>query len=374
MSLGLRRAVRPSLLLLPSALALSMSTSVPPLSSGKTSFVPGGLAVTEHTLTLPLDHRTPEGATVQVFVREVVKASKLGEAATLPCLLYLQGGPGFPSPRVSSPASGWQKGALDKYRVLLLDQRGTGRSTAATAECITAQGGPEAQAAYLSHFRADSIVADCEAVRKALAGGKKLTLLGQSYGGFCILSYLSAHPEAIERALFTCGLAPVGESPDAVYQATFKRMQTRCERFYRRYPQDVELVRSIVRSLEPAAGGAPVALPRGGTLTARRLLQLGLLLGSGSGFESLHDLLELARGDCDGDVALSQNFLLAVEHAQEQFETNPIYWLLHEPIYCDGAGVASEWAAERVQATLPHFEHTRRLEAGADPVLLTGEM
>ena len=126
MSLGRlcsRSALRPfRLLLLPSALALSMSTSVFPLKSAQTTHVPGGLAVTEHTLTLPLDHSAPSGDTLEVFVREVVKASLLEEASKLPCLLYLQGGPGFPSPRLTSPPSGWQKAALDKYRILLLDQ------------------------------------------------------------------------------------------------------------------------------------------------------------------------------------------------------------------------------------------------------------
>lgn len=50
-------------------------------------------------------------------------------------------------------------------------------------------------------------------------------MLGQSYGGFCILSYLSLFPDSIERALFTCGLAPVGVAVDDVYRATFKRME-----------------------------------------------------------------------------------------------------------------------------------------------------
>jgi hypothetical protein len=76
-----------------------------------------------------------------------------------------------------------------------------------------------------------------------------------------------------------------------VYQATFKRMAERNRRFYERYPSDIELVRSIVSSLHEEA--AP--LPRGGTLTPRRFLQLGLLLGSASGFESLHNLLEVCR-------------------------------------------------------------------------------
>ena len=111
--------------------------------------------------------------------------------------------------------------------MLLLDQRGTGRSSPVTAQSLATLGSPEAQAEYLAHFRADSIVRDCEAVRHSLCGGKKLTLLGQSFGGFCILTYLSLFPHAIERALFTFGLAPVGRSAAEVYSATYLRMQAR---------------------------------------------------------------------------------------------------------------------------------------------------
>eukprot|EP00312_Isochrysidales_sp_CCMP1244_P023739 CAMPEP_0202780964 /NCGR_PEP_ID=MMETSP1388-20130828/59728_1 /ASSEMBLY_ACC=CAM_ASM_000864 /TAXON_ID=37098 /ORGANISM="Isochrysis sp, Strain CCMP1244" /LENGTH=312 /DNA_ID=CAMNT_0049450359 /DNA_START=18 /DNA_END=952 /DNA_ORIENTATION=+ len=300
--------------------------------------LPGDVKVTEHFLSVPLDHSKPDGGSLSLFVRELVAASKAAD--DLPCLLYLQGGPGFPSKRPAFPASGWDKSALATHRVLLLDQRGTGRSTPVTAKQLLAlPGGPQAQAGYLEHFRADSIVRDCEVVREALCGGKKLSLLGQSFGGFCILTYLSLFPDAIERALFTFGLAPVGRTADEVYAATYKRMEERNRRFYQRYPQDVELVRSLVAGLH----AAPAPLPRGGTLTARRFLQLGLLLGSASGFEALHDLLELARppsadGLPDATSSLPDLFLLEVEAAQQHFETNPIYWLLHEAIYCDGGG------------------------------------
>ena len=265
-------------------------------------------------------------------------------------------------------------------------------------------------------------------VRHGLCGGKKLTLLGQSFGGFCILTYLSLFPAAIERALFTFGLAPVGRSATEVYGATYLRMQERNRRFYERYPQDVELVREIVASLHEAplampltlpllpcpsyhapltmpitTNQAPLAMPRGGTLTPRRFLMLGLLLGSANGFESLHDLLEMARempqlqptggGDGGGGGAggggagagggrqLPDNFLLAVEQAQQHFETNPLYWLLHESIYCDAnakdpaARGPSGWAAEKVQASLgDEWQYASNLEAGAPPVQLTGEM
>ena len=352
-----------------------------PLGSTEARSLPGGVTTREHRLSVPLNYASPADAKIDLFVREVVKTDKKNDQ--LPYLLFLQGGPGFPSPRVGSPPSGWMRAAIDKYRVLLLDQRGTGQSSPASCQVLRAMDSPASQAAYLACFRADSIVRDCEAVRAKLARGSKLSLLGQSFGGFVILSYLSLYPDAIERALFTFGLAPVGVDIDEVYAATFKRMEMRNARYYRRYPEDVELIRSLVRRLDEA----PEPLPRGGTLTARRFLQLGLLLGSASGFESLHDLLELARVPTSPPAprasrasepptpGLPENFLLAVENAQAGFETNPLYWLLHESIYCDGPGKASRWSAERVQASLgAAWDHTTRLAVGDAPVQLTGEM
>lgn len=34
-------------------------------------------------------------------------------------------------------------------------------------------------------------VRDCEAIRKTLLGNEKWTVVGQSYGGFCAVTYLS---------------------------------------------------------------------------------------------------------------------------------------------------------------------------------------
>lgn len=49
------------------------------------------------------------------------------------------------------------------------------------------------------HRRADSIVRDAEIVRKALVPrdnhGGRWSLLGQSFGGFCCMTYLSIAPE-----------------------------------------------------------------------------------------------------------------------------------------------------------------------------------
>ncbi|KAL1523638.1 hypothetical protein AB1Y20_018574 [Prymnesium parvum] len=211
--------------------------------------LPGNLLVREHVIQVPVCHEAgpagPLGA-IDLFVRELVPADKPSDT-TLPCLLYLQGGPGFPSRRPTAPPSGWVKAALEqRYRVFLLDQRGTGRSSPVTAQSLASLASPSLQAEYLSHFRADSIVRDCELVRRQVCKVPKLTLLGQSFGGFCILTYLSLFPKSIERAIFTFGLAPVGRSAEEVYRATFTRMEERNRRFYERYPEDVEVVRAIV--------------------------------------------------------------------------------------------------------------------------------
>jgi pimeloyl-ACP methyl ester carboxylesterase len=97
-----------------------------------------------------------------------------------------------------SAQSGWIKVAFDHgFQVLLLDQRGTGLSTPVSAASLESFKSDEEKVAYLTHFRADSIVRDCETIRLALTDNRsineeqRISLLGQSFGGFCITTYLS---------------------------------------------------------------------------------------------------------------------------------------------------------------------------------------
>ena len=59
---------------------------------------------------------------------------------------------------------------------------------------------PEAQAAYLTHFRADSIVRDAELIRAEL-GVDRWSVLGQSFGGFTSMTYLSIAPGGPARGV-----------------------------------------------------------------------------------------------------------------------------------------------------------------------------
>ena len=81
--------------------------------------------LTEREHIVPLDHASPTAR------RSPSSPARSPHPTALdrPYLLFLQGGPGFEATRPTSPPIGWMKRAIADYRVLLLDQRGTGRST-----------------------------------------------------------------------------------------------------------------------------------------------------------------------------------------------------------------------------------------------------
>jgi pimeloyl-ACP methyl ester carboxylesterase len=286
-----------------------------------------GLIVTDREHAVPLDHADPDGPRLSVFTRELADP----EGQDRPLLVFLEGGPGFEAPRPSRTASSppWLERALADFRVLMLDQRGTGRSSPVGPGL---PGSPSQQADYLAHFRADAIVADAEFIRSEL-GVERWSVLGQSFGGFCAMRYLSASPEGLREVLFTGGVPPLQASPDDVYRATFARMRDRTQRFYERYPADRERVLGLLRLAERD----PPRLPSGEPLHAARVRQLGHLLGMSDGNERLHYLLEL-------DPA-SPAFLHDAEQATT-FARNPIYAILHEAGWANGGVTA--WSAQRI--------------------------
>ncbi|MEC4020086.1 alpha/beta fold hydrolase [Streptomyces sp. H27-D2] len=338
-----------------------------------------GVVLSDHVIQVPLDHDDPAGEQISVYAREAVAAGR--EADKLPWLLFLQGGPGGRSPRPLGRDS-WLVRALDDYRVLLLDQRGTGRSTPANRQTLALRGTPQAQADYLSHFRSDAIVRDAEVFRRHLIGRKLLgrggdrngdgrwSLLGQSFGGFCVLTYLSRFPEAIKEAFVTGGLAGLRTGPEDVYRAAYPRVARKNDGHYARYPQDVEAARRIAGHLREKR----VELPDGGVLSAEAFQALGLMLGAGTGSHTLHYLLEDAWVTGAAGPELSDGFLAGVR-AELSFDSGPLFALLHESIYGQRSvsPEGTRWAAQRVRPEFPGFDVDRSLADGA-PVHFTGEM
>ncbi|MGW6403407.1 alpha/beta fold hydrolase [Streptomyces sp. NPDC055134] len=322
-----------------------------------------GVVLTDRRFSVPLDHDHPEGESIELFAREAVAIGK--EHANLPWLLYLQGGPGFGANRFSGKQA-WLGTALQDHRVLLLDQRGTGSSTPANRQTLPLRGGPREQADYLAHFRADSIVRDCEVIRSEVTGGAPWTVLGQSFGGFCATHYLSTAPEGLTAAVITGGLPTLDGHADDVYRAAYPRIERKVATHYARYPQDVERARRIAEYLaehEPVLNG-------GYQLTVEAFQSLGILLGGTGGSDRLHYLLEDAFVRTPGGVELSDAFQEDVQ-ATLSYAGHPLYALMHEAIYGQDDR-PTNWSAERVRAEFPPFDAAKTL-AGDGPLLFTGE-
>lgn len=323
---------------------------------GSLSWMHDGTGIKDHYFTVPLDHALSDGETLTVYAREY----RTADGADKPWLLYLQGGPGGKGSRPAR-VGGWMAEALKHYRVLMLDQRGTGLSSPINHQTLAERGAPRDQARYLRYFRAPDIVADAECIREALDSDPWVTL-GQSFGGFCTLTYLSFAPEGLAGSMITGGIPPLEGPADQVYHATYERMRARNREYFRRFPKDLETLAAVYRRVRRD----DMVLPDGSPLTAGRVQALGMYLGGNTRIDTLHYIFEEAF--LPGTSTLSDTFLHAV-YQQVTRATNPLYLVLHEAIYAQPGAQPTAWAAQRVLAEFPDFNPRK-----CDTPLLTGEM
>jgi len=309
--------------------------------------------VREHQFSIPLEHNQPSGPQISVFARELTQNEQL------PWLVFFQGGPGFPA--IKPTNSGWIKAASAHFRILLLDQRGTGRSSALHAASFNGLT-PNETATYLSHFRADSIVKDAEFIRQAL-GIKQWSTLGQSFGGFCTLSYLSMFPESLQQCFVTGGMAGIHRSSDEIYQACYQELARKNEQFFAQYPHAQQLCSEIAEYLTQHQ----VTFSNGQIFSVEQFQALGICLGTGAGKEVLYGIIEDAfTFDHLGQKILNPTFIQRV-YSLQAFNSNPIYAILHEAIYSEAS--ATNWSAQRVQDQATGFNWRHNT-----PFLFTGEM
>jgi len=128
-------------------------------------------------------------------------------------LLIVNGGPGFDHGYlVTSPV--WDELARTR-RVVMYDQRGTGRSMAVKP------GTPLTLADQL---------ADLEAVRKSL-GGQDVDLLGHSYGGAVVMAYTARFPDRVKRLLIVDSAAPKWTETVFLFKQVYPEASERMDGF-----------------------------------------------------------------------------------------------------------------------------------------------
>ncbi|KAH6606593.1 proline iminopeptidase [Trichoderma cornu-damae] len=365
------------------------------LLRSKSHIVPGPLLVTEHFFQVPLDYANPSAGSITLFGRSATKhevpiVAPDEPPPAKPWIVYLEGGPGFGN-REPQDHTLTRAAVSRGYQVLYLDHRGVGLSTpVSTAMLARLPGGDgpnavDVQTSYLKLMRQDNTVRDCESVRKLLTEGlpehkARWSVFGQSYGGFISTSYLSLHPEGLREVFLTGGLPPVGKTPEQVYEATFQKTIERNAVYYQKFPEDVEVLRQIATYIEEEGGDQGLPLPGGGFLTVPRLLTSGIAFGSHGGLDHVHAVLVHLKASLDQFGFLTRASLAPLE-AFTAFDTNIIYAILHEAIYCDGPGSASNWAANRVGKSLAQYpwlcrDNTSVASSASpgQPLLFSGEM
>lgn len=292
-----------------------------------------------------------------------------------PILLYLCGGPGADNPPLRVPEM--NRWLLENgYSILYVNYRGCRDSSPVSLalEHMTASRDLDdsARADYITHFCQDNIVRDLEAIRLCLSQlqtvegtvyptGLRWTILGQSYGGYMSLSYLSMHPEGLQDVFITGGLPPCGMNIDDYFRIEYRDIVAQNQAFYSTYPDADALVRSIL-GLITKIGYIPMT--GRGHMTGQKLLTLGRQFGSKVGFPEVYNLLKKIERDLSTEGRLQTETTHEFESILH-IDERPLYPLLLEQTWCSGN--PTRWAAERVAREIPGFEYLRTDKKGDYP-------
>ncbi|MFE7592955.1 alpha/beta fold hydrolase [Kitasatospora sp. NPDC057512] len=237
------------------------------------------------TLAVPLDHSgaVPGTLDLTVAVSGNTKAPK-GD------LLFLSGGPGQSSVPTVRQMAGKLEPVLKDYRLVMYDQRGTGRGALqcpglqedmgssdlavprrqSIADCAAALG-PNAR-----FYSTADTVADIDLLRRAL-GARRLTLDGVSYGTIVAERYAFAHPSRVARLVLDSVAPPQGFDPLdlAAMPATARVLRAACQATgcttdpaadlaatVRRYGNGAQVLSALTgfEFIDPDFGGVPEIL------------------------------------------------------------------------------------------------------------------
>lgn len=169
-------------------------------------------------LTVPLDRSGSIPGTIDLYVERQPAEQQPAVGA----VIALAGGPGQGATSLTEDFNRDLFGNIGQRDLIVLDQRGTGRSGALscpalerpddrpiderTAQCADMLG-------HARHFfTTAATVEDVETLRAAL-GHERISLLGVSYGTKVAVAYAMAHPDRVERLVLDSVVDPVAEDP-----------------------------------------------------------------------------------------------------------------------------------------------------------------
>ena len=208
----------------PTAAASASSASSEPAPEGPAGLLaayPCRGGFTCGTFEVPLDHGDPEGGTLELQVAVETEA-----AAPRGALLILNGGPGAAgAPLAPEVAERLGPDVVADYRLVALDQRGTGtsaldcpplqesagRSFTPSASAVRACAGQLEQVS--AFYGTDDVVADLDALRTALEA-ERWSVFAVSYGTYVAQQYAAKHPDRVAGLALDSPLPASG--PDVV--------------------------------------------------------------------------------------------------------------------------------------------------------------
>ena len=196
------------------------------------------------TLAVPVDPDDPGGETIDLYVAVV---DALAEQGAPDPLVVIAGGPGQAATTFYAMAEAAFARVVRKRDIILLDQRGTGRSAPLTCESgddgLSLEAGDIDRMLELSRecldglahdprfFTTSTAVGDIERVREAL-GYAEFNLYGISYGTRVAQHYLRRYPESTRRVILDGVLPPavaLGTDVALASQAALDALFDRCE-------------------------------------------------------------------------------------------------------------------------------------------------